>query len=114
MSKNTSTQFESIQDYLNRPSAYHLVNEIVQVASHRLLEHFNANKEFQTFNNSLNSRADVREMFETLTDKWISDNYLDISTTDPNAMEKYNILTDSNINRVIKDEIFGILWANRT
>ena len=93
---------------------YRLVNEVMQAASRHLLDYFNANKEFQTFNNSRNGQADVRQMFDEMTDKWISDNYLNVTPDDLKIMEKYNILTDSNINRVIKDEIFGILWANRT
>ena len=93
---------------------YRLVNEVMQAASRHLLDYFNANKEFQTFNNSRNSQPDVRQMFDEMTDKWISDNYLNVTPDDPRTMEKYNILTDSMINRSIKDEIFGILWANKS
>ena len=54
-------------------------------------------------------------MFERMTDEWISSEYLDITSSDDDmrSMEKFNILTDPEINRAIKDDVFRLLRNNR-
>ena len=106
-------EFPKLQEYLNRPTAYHTIDGFVCDAAERLLDYFRNNPEFGKFNHPLNSQEDVRSMFNEMTDQWICDNYLDVSSTDDNAMEKYNILTNADINAAVKDDVFSILWNNK-
>lgn len=109
-------KFEKIYEHLNRShSSYHAIDGIVYEAAEKLLKHFRNNPEFIKFNHTMNSEQNVREMFERMTDEWISSEYLDITSSDDGiqSMEKFNILTDPEINCAIKDDVFRLLWNNR-
>lgn len=103
-------EFPKLQEYLNKPYAYHAIDKVVCDAAGRLLDYFKNNPEFGKFNHSGNSEPDVRSMFNDMTDQWISDNYLNIASDDDSAIEKYNILTDVEINSAMKDDVFANLW----
>jgi hypothetical protein len=56
----------------------------------------------------MNSEQDVRQTFEELADWWIDDNYL-ILNEDEESLRNYNILTDRETNKVIKDDVFRLI-----
>ena len=104
------SKFLNIYEFLNRPYAYHQIDDVVYDTAQKLLDYFRDNKTFQSYNHSMNSDSDVRIMFDELVDWWIDEHYLDISGECKDDMfYEYNILTDREVNKVIKDEIFRIV-----
>jgi hypothetical protein len=101
-------KFPSIYAYLNQEFSYHDIDDVVYDAANRLLDYLKSNTTFQLYNHLMNSEQDVRLMFEELADWWIDDKYL-ILTEDEQSMRNYNILTDRNTNKVIKDDVFRLL-----
>ena len=101
-------KFSNIYAYLNQECSYHDIDDIVYDAAIRLLDYLKSNETFQMYNHKMNSEQDVRLMFEELADWWIDDKYL-ILTEDEQSMRNYNILTDRETNKVIKDDIFRLL-----
>ena len=56
----------------------------------------------------MNSDQDVKKMFDELVDLWIDEQYIKF-TDDEQSMRDYNILTDRDTNRVIKDDVFRLI-----
>lgn len=107
-------KFPKIYEYLDDTFPLHSsIDVTIYDAANRLLKYFERNAEFTKFNHSENSDQDVKTLFEEMVDKWIEENYLNVPETSDDSnlawMEKYNILTDSETNAVIKDELFSIL-----
>jgi hypothetical protein len=50
-------------------------------------------------------------MFDELVDWWIDEHYLNISC-ECDTLYEYNVLTDRETNKVIKDEIFRIVRSS--
>ena len=100
-------KFSNIYAYLNQECSYHNIDEVVYDAANRLLDYLKSNVTFQLYNHRMNSEQDVRLMFDELVDWYIDDKYL--ITEDEQSMRNYNILTDRETNKVIKDDIFRLL-----
>ena len=104
------SKFPNIYEFLNRPYAYHQIDNVVYDAAQKLLDYFRDNKTFQIYNHSMNSDQDVQIMFDELVDRWIDEHYLNISgECEHDMLYEYNVLTDRETNKVIKDEIFRII-----
>ena len=107
------SKFPDIYEFLNRPYAYHQIDAVVYDTAQKLLDYFRDNKTFQIYNHSMNSDSDVRIMFDELVDWWIDEHYLNISgECEHDTFYEYNVLTDREINKVVKDEIFRIVWSS--
>ena len=107
------SKFPNIYEFLNRPYAYHQIDDVVYDTAQKLLDYFRGNKTFQSYNHSMNSDSDVRIMFDELVDWWIDEHYLNISgECEHDMFYEYNVLTDREINKVIKDEIFRIVRSS--
>ena len=107
------TKFPNIYEFLNRPYAYHQIDDVVYDTAQKLLDYFRDNKTFQIYNHSMNSDQDVRIMFDELVDWWIDEHYLNISSEcEHDTFYEYNVLTDREVNKVIKDEIFRIVRSS--
>ena len=107
------TKFPNIYEFLNRPYAYHQIDDVVYDTAQKLLDYFRDNKTFQSYNHSMNSDSDVQIMFDELVDLWIDDHYLNISgECEHDTFYEFNVLTDREINKVVKDEIFRILRSS--
>ena len=100
-------KFPSIYAYLNQEFSYHDIDDVVYDAANRLLDYLISNTTFQLYNHHMNSEQDVRLMFDELVDWYIDDKYL--ITEDEQTMYKYNILTDRNTNKIIKDDVFRLI-----
>ena len=100
-------KFQNIYAYLNQECSYHDIDNVVYDAANRLLDYLKSNTTFQLYNHHMNSEQDVRLMFDELVDWYIDDKYL--ITEDEQSMYKYNILTDRNTNKVIKDDVFRLI-----
>ncbi len=100
-------KFPSIYAYLNQEFSYHDIDDVVYDAANCLLDYLKSNTTFQLYNHHMNSEQDVRFMFDELVDWYIDDKYL--ITEDEQSMYKYNILTDRNTNKVIKDDLFRLI-----
>ena len=108
------SKFPSIYEFLNRPYAFHSIDSVVYTAAQGLLDYFRTNNTFQIYNHNMNSDQDVRTMFDELADWWIDENYLKFDgECDHNTFYEYNVLTDRETNKVLKDEIFQIIRANQ-
>ena len=105
------SKFPNIYEFLNRPYAYHQIDDVVYDTAQKLLDYFRDNKTFQIYNHSMNSDQDVRIMFDELVDWWIDEHYLHIDEN-IEKMHEYNVLTDRETNKVIKDEIFRIVRSS--
>ena len=107
------SKFPNIYEILNRPYAYHQIDAVVYDTAQKLLDYFRNNKTFQIYNHAMNSDQDVRIMFDELVDWWIDEHYLNISgECEHDMFYEYNVLTDREINKVIKDEIFRIVRSS--
>ena len=107
------SKFPDIYEFLNRPYAYHQIDDVVYDTAQKLLDYFRDNKKFQIYNHSMNSDSDVRIMFDELVDRWIDEHCLDISgECEHDTFYEYNVLTDREVNKVIKDEIFCIVRSS--
>ena len=107
------SKFPHIYEFLNRPYAYHQIDDVVYDTAQKLLDYFRNNKIFQSYNHSMNSDSDVRIMFDELVDWWIDEHYLNISgECERDTFYEYNVLTDREVNKVIKDEIFRIVRSS--
>ena len=107
------SKFPDIYEFLNRSYAYHQIDDVVYDTAQKLLDYFRDNKTFQIYNHSMNSDQDVRIMFDELVDWWIDEYYLNISgECEHDTFYEYNVLTDREINKVIKDEIFRIVRSS--
>ena len=105
------TLFPLTHEYLNSPWAYHSIDETVYSAASQLLMFMQQHEEFQKYNNADNSEQDVRLLFDEIIDSWIAENYL-VADSDE-LFEKYNILTDSHINKALKSDLFNNVWQRR-
>ena len=105
------SKFPNIYEFLNRPYAYHQIDDVVYDTAQKLLDYFRDNKTFQIYNHSMNSDQDVRIMFDELVDWWIDEHYLNLDGN-IETMYEYNVLTDRETNNVIKDEIFRIVRSS--
>ena len=104
------SKFPNIYEFLNRPYAYHQIDDVVYDTAQKLLDYFRDNKTFQIYNHSMNSDQDVQIMFDELVDRWIDEHYLNSSgECEHDMLYEYNVLTDRETNKVIKDEIFRII-----
>ena len=101
-------KFSNIYAYLNQECSYHDIDDVVYDAANRLLDYLSSNTTFQLYNHKMNSEQDVRQTFEELADWWIDDNYL-ILNEDEESLRNYNILTDRETNKVIKDDVFRLI-----
>ena len=107
------TKFPNIYEFLNRPYADHQIDDLVYDTAQKLLDYFRDNKTFQIYNHVMNSDQDVRIMFDELVDWWIDEHYLNISgECEHDTFYEYNVLTDREVNKVIKDEIFRIVRSS--
>ena len=107
------SKFPNIYEFLNRPYAYHQIDDVVYDTAQKLLDYFRDNKTFQSYNHSMNSDSDVQIMFDELVDLWIDDHYLNISgECEHDTFYEYNVLTDREVNKVIKAEIFRIVRSS--
>ena len=107
------TKFPNIYEFLNRPYAHHQIDDVVYDTAQKLLDYFRDNKTFQIYNHSMNSDQDVRIMFDELVDWWIDEHCLNISgECEYDTFYEYNVLTDRDVNKVIKDEIFRIVRSS--
>lgn len=107
------SKFPNIYEFLNRPYAYHQIDDVVYDTAQKLLDYFRDNKTFQIYNHAMNSDQDVRIMFDELVDWWVDEHYLDISgECEGDTLYEYNVLTDRETNKVIKDEIFRIVRSS--
>lgn len=105
------SKFPNIYEFLNRPYAYHQIDDVVYDTAQKLLDYFLDNKTFRIYNHSMNSDQDVRIMFDELVDWWIDEHYLNLDEN-IEKMYEYNVLTDRETNKVIKDEIFRIVRSS--
>ena len=107
------SKFPDIYEFLNRPYAYHQIDDVVYDTAQKLLDYFRNNKTFHIYNHAMNSDQDVRIMFDELVDWWIDEHYLNISgECEHDMFYEYNVLTDREINKVVKDEIFRIVRSS--
>lgn len=102
------SKFPNIYEFLNRPYTHHQIDDVVYDTAQKLLDYFRDNKTFQIYNHAMNSDQDVRIMFDELVDWWIDEHYLNLDEN-IEKMYEYNVLTDRETNKVIKDEIFRIV-----
>jgi len=105
------SKFPNIYEFLNRPYAYHQIDDVVYDTAQKLLDYFRDNKTFQIYNHSMNSDQDVRIMFDELVDWWVDEHYLNLDEN-IEKMYEYNVLTDRETNKVIKDEVFRIVRSS--
>ena len=107
------TKFSNIYEFLNRPYAYHQIDDVVYDTAQKLLDYFRNNKIFQSYNHSMNSDSDVWIMFDELVNWWIDEHHFNIFGEYKDDMfYEYNVLTDREVNKVIKDEIFRIVRSS--
>ena len=106
-------KFPNIYEFLNRPYAYHQIDAVVYDTAQKLLDYFRNNKTFQIYNHAMNSDSDVRIMFDELVNWWIDEHYLNIfGECKDDMFYEYNVLTDREVNKVVKDEIFRIVRSS--
>lgn len=101
-------KFPNIYNHLNQQWSYHDIDDVVYSAATRLLDYIMSYKTFQIYNHRMNSDQDVKKMFDELVDLWIDEQYIKF-TDDEQSMRDYNILTDRDTNRVIKDDVFRLI-----
>ena len=102
--------FLKLQEFLNRSCSYHMFDEKIYSEAQRLLEDVRSNKEFMKYVNPANSREDVQKMFEGLVDEWIDAHFIDIKEDGSWNCEMYNVLTDQKINKLLKEDIFNLIY----
>lgn len=106
-------KFPKLERFIEESYRY-FPSQVVYDAAEKLLDVIRNHNEFQSGNNEMNSDADVRRMFDEIVDRHIEDEYIDLNDTESDAfMENYNILTDSDLNKVLKDELFSIVRKSK-
>ena len=104
IAKYPKKKFPRLERFMEDSQRYFPTKDVLEAAE-ELLDFLESNQKFQNINNRLNTDQDVRDMSDRIVDKQIEENYIDIDSD--GSMEMFNVLTDSQLNKVLKDDLFA-------